>query len=209
MIRSVVAVVLGLPAAAVAGDNLACSLAESSCRDVPKSASVESQICNRAADLTAVNCPYVASARRSVTLRQALRAATDKLPTAAPVEVSYGSSGDDAWYEVEMLSGRQLNELRVCAKSGMAAEPQMIALAKQFVAADQIGQTEAPKLSMLDALRHVAAKHPHSQAVEAELELDDGRLVYEVRMLCGGSMKEVLLDAVGGKFLRCACDRRT
>jgi uncharacterized membrane protein YkoI len=45
------------------------------------------------------------------------------------------------------------------------------------------------------------------QAVEAELELDGEHLLYEVRMVCSGEMKEVLLDAQSGVFLRCACDR--
>ncbi len=216
MIRIAMALLLALPVAAVAGDKQVCTHAKSSCTDGAKLECVaqpahtcdySKQVHNRDASVTLTNCPYVKGSNGQVSLDRALCAAVHRLPNALPVEVSYEFSKDRAWYEVELLADGKLKELRVCAQSGTATEPKMIALAKSFVAADHEGQAAAPKLTMSKVLKHVADKHPHSRAVEAELELNGERLVYEVRMLCSGEMKEVSLDANNGTFLKCACDQ--
>lgn len=67
------------------------------------------------------------------------------------------------------------------------------------------GRTASPTpqvtLSASQALLAAEQHLPNSKAVEVELDREDGRIVYEVKLLSGQSRHKVLVDAASGKVL--------
>ena len=61
-------------------------------------------------------------------------------------------------------------------------------------------QMSQVKVSITDAIQKSLKKH-HGTVVSADLENEDGRLVYEIEYLNDGKEMEVLVDAVTGEVM--------
>lgn len=58
-------------------------------------------------------------------------------------------------------------------------------------------------VSLIEAVRAAETSVTNARTVEAELEREDGRIVYEVKMIDGAQQKhKVYVDAATGKIIR-------
>lgn len=91
--------------------------------------------------------------------------------------------------------------------------PLLAALALALIATAQardIDQNEALRLRqegviqpLQQLLQQAMQRYPGARLLEAELEEDDDRYVYEVELLTdGGQVRELELDAVSGRILK-------
>ncbi len=74
-------------------------------------------------------------------------------------------------------------------------------------AGDDIDQDEALELRQageilpLERILELADQHVQGRLIKAELEREEGRLIYELEYLDGGEVWEVSFDAATGEFL--------
>ena len=86
----------------------------------------------------------------------------------------------------------------------------LIIAAAFTAAADDIGPNEALRLRQageilaLEKLLDIALSlHPGARLLEAELEQDDGRYVYEVELITrSGAVRDIEIDARDGRILK-------
>jgi len=75
-------------------------------------------------------------------------------------------------------------------------------------AGDDIDQDDALELRQageilpLERILEFAGQHVQGRLIKAELEREDGRLIYELEYLDGGEVWEVSFDAATGEFLK-------
>jgi uncharacterized membrane protein YkoI len=86
-------------------------------------------------------------------------------------------------------------------ESGMAAEKGKKVEIEDVSVAEKIKWAKATKVPLVDALK-TALAHTPGQAIEAELESIDGRLVYEVEIVTSdGKVVEIYIDPQTGKLI--------
>ncbi|UFH51434.1 PepSY domain-containing protein [Pseudomonas sp. KNUC1026] len=85
-----------------------------------------------------------------------------------------------------------------------------LSLCSSVLSAHDLGQDEALKLRQQGAilpleqlLASAMARYPGARLLEAELERDHGRYIYEVELLtASGAVREIELDAATGHLLK-------
>ena len=83
-------------------------------------------------------------------------------------------------------------------------------LVTSTVFARDIGQDEALSLhhsgrilSLTEPLQSALARYPEPRLLEAELEEDDGQLIYEIELITpSGMVREIEIDAATGMILK-------
>ena len=127
-----------------------------------------------------------------VTLRQAIETA-EKESRGQTLEAEAEREDGRLVYEISTLADGKVHEFMIDPQSGAVLE-------REIEAAEE---DELPSGSVvgITAAMTAAEAAGKGQAIEAELELEDGRALYEVEVLSGESITEVLVDAKSGEVL--------
>ena len=143
-------------------------------------------------------------AEEKTSLAQAIEAAQKEVPGGKVIEAGRETEKGAVLYEVVMLSGEVVKEVRIDAATGKvlgvkdkkadADEAEELAEIKQAVG--------AIKISLTQALEAAAKEVKDAKVVGVELGVEDGKPVYELELLQGEKRMELLVDAVGGKVVK-------
>jgi len=147
-----------------------------------------------------------ALAAAKVTPAQAVETAQKEVAGGKAIEVDLEVEKDSAFYEIVVLSGDAVREVKVDAVSGKilgvkdekpaADEAEELAAAKKALA--------AAKLTFAQALENAGKEVKGGQAFKAELGMKGDQPVYQVVLLQGDKVMQASVDAVGGKLLEIA-----
>lgn len=139
-----------------------------------------------------------------VTLAQAIDAAQKEVAGGKVIEAGLEAEKDATFYEVVVLSGEAVKEVKVDAASGKVLgvkdekpdpdEEKELAEAKQAVA--------AAKVTFAQALESAVKEVKDGKAFKIELEMKDGKPTYDVALLQGDKVMKAALDAANGKVLK-------
>lgn len=147
-----------------------------------------------------------ALAAAKVTPAQAVETAQKEVAGGKAIEVDLEVEKDSAFYEVVVLSGDAVKEVKVDTVSGKvlgvkdekpeADEADELAAAKKALA--------AAKLTFAQALENAAKEVKDGKAFKAELGMKADQAVYQVVLLQGDKLMQATVDAAGGKVLNIA-----
>jgi uncharacterized membrane protein YkoI len=147
-----------------------------------------------------------AVAAAKVGLTEAIETAQKAVPGGKVIEAGLEVEQDQTFYEVIVLSGDAVKEVKVDAAAGKvlgikdeqpeADEEKELAEARQALA--------AAKVNFAQALSSAGKEVPDGKPFKFELELKDGKPTYEVVLLAGDKVMKVALDAVTGKVAKVA-----
>ncbi len=139
-----------------------------------------------------------------ITLAQAIETAQKEVAGGKVVEAGLEAEKDAVYYEVGVLGGEAIKEVKVDAATGKVLgakdeeadqdEAKELAEAKQA-----LGEA---KLNFAQALESAGKEIKDGKPFKIELEMKDGKPVYDVVLLQGEKAMKVVLDAVSGKTLK-------
>ncbi len=122
-----------------------------------------------------------------ISMMEALKIATELVPGRV-VEAEFEDEEDIAFYEIEIISS-----------DGIIVEVQVDANSGQIIR--QAREGEVAYITVEEAI-NTATEFLSWHAVEVELEEEDGRAVYEIKLVnIIGDEQEVEIDALSGKVL--------
>ena len=135
-------------------------------------------------------------------LRAALEHAGVSAAAASGVKTDLDIDDGKAVYEVEFLAGGYEYDYNIDAATGAVLKCE-----KEFK-----GEAPATAISASDALRaaleHAGVSAAAASGVKTDLDIDDGKAVYEVEFLAGGYEYDYDIDAATGAVLKCEKERR-
>ena len=101
-------------------------------------------------------------------------------------------------YKVEVIDGNTKKEIKLDATTGEVKETKE----KQMSDNDKDKQlaSENPSLSLEDAAKKALEKYPSGKIKEVELEKQDDKLVYDVKVLDGTTFHKLTIDANTGEI---------
>ena len=145
-----------------------------------------------------------AVAAAKISVAQAIEAAQKEVPGGKVIEAGLEAEKDATFYEVVVLSGEAVKEVKVDATSGKvlgvkeekadADEEKELAEAKQALG--------AAKLTFAQALEAAGKAVKDGKAFKIELEMKDGKPTYDVALLQGDKIMKAALDPADGKVLK-------
>lgn len=135
------------------------------------------------------------------TLARAIEIAQKEVAGAKVLEAGLEVEKDATFYEVVVLSGEVVKEVKVDAASGKVLgvkeeQPDVDELKELAELKQALG---AVKLTFAQALEAAAKEVKDGKPFAVELEVEDGKPAYEVKLLQGDKVLKVELDAASGK----------
>lgn len=131
--------------------------------------------------------PPARGAIQKITMVEALKIATELVPGRV-VEAELKDEAALIFYEIEIIS-----------RDGMVVEVQVDANSGQII--KQAGEGEVAYITVEEAIKS-ATEYLRWHAVEVELEEEDGKAVYEIKLINNlGDDQEVEIDALSGTVL--------
>jgi len=135
------------------------------------------------------------------TLAQAIAAAEKEVSGGKVLEAGLEIEKDATFFEVVVLSGEAVKEVKVDAASG-----KVLGVKEEKPEEDEVEELAAVKkalgtvkVSFSLALEAAAKEVKDGKAFAVELEVEDGKPEYEVKLLQGEKVLKVAVDAASGK----------
>lgn len=145
-------------------------------------------------------------ATAKITLAQAIETAQKEVAGGKVIEAGLEAEKDAAFYEVVVLSGDALKEVKIDAASrkvlGIKEEKPEKDEEKELAESKQA--LSAAKLTFVQALEKAGKEVKDGKAFKIELEMKGGQATYEVVLLQGDKVMKTALDAASGKVLKTA-----
>lgn len=122
-------------------------------------------------------------------------AVTQALASAPGVAIEAGLEEEKGkvYFAVEVATGREVREIKFDVRTGEIAKPEVEDDDRSAVVA-------AAKVPLRTVIQAVLARYP-GKVVEAEVELEGGRVEAEVMVITGGRLLQVKVDAETGQLL--------
>ena len=141
-----------------------------------------------------------AQSRAKISMTQAVEIALKEVPEAKAFEAELEMEKGVPVYEIELLAGDAVKEVEINGITGKVIEVE-----DEDEEAEEMAEIKealaAAKITLGQALDIAGREVKGGLAYEAELEMEDGKPVYEVELVADGKFKEVEIDAVTGKVL--------
>jgi len=138
--------------------------------------------------------------KAKITLREAVEIALKKVPGGKAVEAELETEDDGIEYEVEVIVGGKHMEIEIDPTTGAVKEAKE---EKAEEGEDEKAEEAAAKapITLLQAIDAAQKSVPGGKAFEAEAEMENGKLIFEVEFVAGDKIMEVEVDATSGEVL--------
>ena len=144
-----------------------------------------------------------ALAAAKISPAQALEAAGKEVKDAQVLDLELEMENDTPTYSVALLQGDKVMEVKIDAVSGKAIKVEEEEQDKEE--ADELAESKAAlatiKVPFAQALELAVEEVKDGKVLKAELEMEEGKVSYEVVLLQGEATWQVTLDVVSGKVL--------
>jgi len=138
--------------------------------------------------------------KATVTLLDAMKAATTKIPGSHPVESGFEVDKDQLFFYIEVISGIKHQDVVIDAKSGKVLSVDDTEDEDAEEKKIEEAATKA-KITMKQAVEIAQKQVPRGKPFEAIADMDGPTLVYLVSVLTSDKFVAVLIDANSGKVL--------
>ncbi len=139
--------------------------------------------------------------KAKISLREAVEIALKKFPDGKAVEAELETEDDGIEYEVEVVVGGKHMEVEIDPVTGAIKEVEE----EKVDPNDDEEKVEAAAakatVTLLQAIDAAQKNVPDGKAFEAEPEMEDGKLIFEVEFVAGDKIMEVEVDATTGKVV--------
>lgn len=133
--------------------------------------------------------------------------AAERSLSARAIEAELETRGGRLVYEVDLVRGVTLHRATVDARSGKlltSVKPRMENWLRSWTESDRL--RKGGKVAPLGTRLAVLEKQSGGEVKEVELDLQQGRAVYEIELATAAGIGEVKIDALTGKRLELAYD---
>jgi len=135
-----------------------------------------------------------------IVLTKAIEITLQEFPDGKLLEAELEMEKGKPIYEIELLIGNKVMEVEVCAISGEIVETETEKKSNDKKAKIRKALDQA-QITMTQAIEIALKKVAGGKAFEAELEMDDGQVTYEVEIVVSGKVWEVEIDAATSEVL--------
>lgn len=106
---------------------------------------------------------------------------------------------DDSEYEVELVSNKTSHEIKINANSGKVIKSENKQLSQNDIR--KYAPLTRAKTSLTQAI-NTASKNLQGQVTEAEFDTEDGKPVYEVKVMKAGEKYKTYIDVTSGQIIK-------